>query len=98
MADFVLAIDGYTPALANYLNVDKGPSGLDGIGINLWSVGTAGAPSVPIYKMRGMDAAISGLYDTWVVTGVKDPTGINYHGSLATPLRDIIVIDTWNTT
>lgn len=49
----------------------------------------------PTYKMRGMDATIHGLYDTWIVTGSPDTTGASYTGPLATPLRDIVVVDSW---
>ena len=47
------------------------------------------------YKMRGMDKNVNGLYDVWIVTGVPDFTGNTYAGALTTPLRDIVVQDTW---
>jgi hypothetical protein len=65
----------------------------------IWQVYEAGypPPAVMAYKMRGMDAAISGLYDAWISVGTPDYAGTGYHGALATPLRDIVVIDTWET-
>lgn len=51
--------------------------------------------AMPVFKMRGMDAAVSGTYDTWLSSGQPDLTGAGYRGSLATPLRDIVVVDYW---
>lgn len=47
------------------------------------------------YKMRGEDAVANGTYDTWLAIGTPDTTGALYGGALATPLRDIIVVDSW---
>lgn len=48
-----------------------------------------------MYKMRGMDAVTNGLYDTWI-TSAPDFAGASYAGALATPLRDIVVVDAWS--
>lgn len=97
MAAYDLAIDGYVPAVANWLNVPLDASNLNGIGVNLWSMGPPGPIPVTVYKMRGMDAAIDGTYDTWLVSSAPDMDASDYHGALATPLRDVIVVDSWTT-
>jgi hypothetical protein len=43
------------------------------------------------YKMRGTDANLDGVTDTWIVYDNDDPTGAQYAGALATPLRDIVI-------
>lgn len=48
-------------------------------------------PKATTFKMRGEDHNTNGLYDTWQVVGQPDLTGAQYTGSLATPLRDIII-------
>jgi hypothetical protein len=45
--------------------------------------------------MRGQDAVVNGSYDTWLASGAPDFAGASYAGALATPLRDIVVIDAW---
>lgn len=52
-------------------------------------------PCVFMYKMRGMDAAIDSLYDTWLAYGAPDMSASKYTGALTRPLRDVIVIDAW---
>ena len=53
--------------------------------------------SAPLYfKMRGMDASTDGLYDTWVVFGLPDFAASAYAGSLATPLRDVVIDSSWS--
>jgi hypothetical protein len=49
-----------------------------------------------LYKMRGMDAVVDGLYETWLA-GSSDLRAQSYAGALALPLRDVCVIDVWNT-
>jgi hypothetical protein len=49
-----------------------------------------------MYKMRGMDHAIDGLYETWLASS-PDPRALSYVGALGRPLRDVCVIDVWNT-
>jgi len=44
------------------------------------------------FVMSGMDAVLT-TRDTWTVGNVPDFTGAHYAGALATPLRDIIVLD-----
>lgn len=51
--------------------------------------------SVLYYKMRGMDHNVFGLYDTWLVLGAPDYAQANYNGSLATPLRDVVISAAW---
>lgn len=41
------------------------------------------------YKMIGTDANLDGVTDTWIVYDESDPTGAQYTGLLATPLRRI---------
>lgn len=47
------------------------------------------------YKMRGMDAVTTGVYDTWVVNANPDFSASSYSGSLNLPLRDVCIIDFW---
>lgn len=47
------------------------------------------------YKMRGMDQATAGLYDTWVIFGVPDFTATYYAGVLNLPLRDVVIDSSW---
>lgn len=49
-----------------------------------------------LYKMRGMDAVVDGLYETWLSSSA-DLRAQSYAGALALPLRDVCVIDVWNT-
>jgi hypothetical protein len=49
-----------------------------------------------LYKMRGMDAVVNGLYETWLVSS-PDLRAQSYPGALARPLRDVCVIDVWDT-
>jgi hypothetical protein len=87
--------DGYVPGVVTNASRWRNAEAVgDQRPANFWTV----VPTtwrVTVYKMRGMDAAVSGLYDTWLVTGAPDTTGANYHGAFATPLRDILVIDAW---
>lgn len=87
--------DGYTPGVVTSASRWRNAEAVgDQRPANMWTV-IAGPWQVSVYKMRGMDAAVSGLYDTWLSSEV-DLDGSEYHGALATPLRDIIVIDTWS--
>jgi hypothetical protein len=49
-----------------------------------------------LFKMRGMDALVDGLYETWLA-GSADLRAQSYAGALARPLRDVCVIDVWDT-
>lgn len=49
-----------------------------------------------VFKMRGMDALVAGLYDTWLSSS-PDLRAQSYAGELARPLRDVCVIDFWGT-
>lgn len=97
MADYPLARgpdDGMD--LRQTLAMDYGA--VDSFGVNLWGLyASSQTPPVTTYKMRGMDAAVSGLYDSWLTTGAPDTDGSDYHGALAKPLRDVVVIDAWTT-
>src|SRR3954470_3213507 len=62
---------------------------------NLWTV-VPTSWRITRYKMRGMDATVAGLYDTWIVQTEPDLDGSEYGGALAKPLRDVIVIDSWS--
>lgn len=92
-ANIVLSRDWRAVALALALNTEWTGGQYSA---NFWSA-ARGLPVVTYFKMRGMDAAIDGLYDTWLVAASPDNTGTRYDGELATPLRDIIVIDEWET-
>lgn len=48
------------------------------------------------YKMLGY-AANSNLADTWYVSGSPDYTGSRYHGPLSTPLRNITILESYDT-
>lgn len=66
----------------------------------VWSIhdyGYAPPEILTTYKMCGEDAVVNGLYDTWLVTGTPDDDASEYTGSLAKPLRDVIVIGKWVT-
>jgi hypothetical protein len=98
MTDYLLAADGFTDGAGQALNVALDVSSLNGIGINLWTIfGTSevSVASAITYKMRGMDAALNGVYDTWLATAAPDTSGAYYGGVLAQPLRDIVVVDSW---
>ena len=64
---------------------------------NLWGPSSTVEAVITIFKMRSMDALVNGLHDTWLTSSTPDLLGTYYVGALATPLRDIIVIDTWDT-
>ena len=82
------------PAMALHgPNAPGDPSTIVGAGGSRTSTASAGI--VTKFKMIGMDKNISGTYDTWIVTGTADITGVNYSGGLATPLRDIHIASTW---
>ena len=49
------------------------------------------APTTVTYVMRGEDKNVNGLYDTWISVGSADFAAALYAGSLATPLRDVVV-------
>lgn len=55
------------------------------------------SPPSPVimYKMRGMDAVVLGLYDSWLSEQEPDLDASKYAGSLNLPLRDVIVVDSW---
>lgn len=57
--------------------------------------GLISASEVTYYKMRGMDNAVDGLYDTWITINFIDVSASQYTGTLVTPLRDVIVINKW---
>jgi hypothetical protein len=66
------------------------------IAANVWSVAAVGGSSTTtIYKMRGMDAVVHGLYDCWLATGAPDFAAAQYTGALTTPLRDVVIVDDW---
>lgn len=48
-------------------------------------------PAGLTYVMRGQDKNVNGQYDTWKSVGAADFAAANYHGALATPLRDVVV-------
>lgn len=91
MADFPMNADRVPDAgtwTFYYDNVDRAA--------NLWSPSLS-ASIVTSYKMRGMDALTTAVYDTWLSAGAPDYAATKYTGALHTPLRDIIVIDAWDT-
>ena len=97
MPDYPISSDGTDVAFSLYGNVARDWGSVDALGRNNWTMGPANTTApVTIYKMRGMDAAVSGVYDTWLVSGAPDLDASDYSGPLATPLRDVIVIDTWS--
>lgn len=83
--------DSRPTAVSGTLNVPFDPYEL---GANLWTLSSVDA-GAPIYKMRGMDALTNGVYGTWLSYGEPDAAGLHYAGPLHTPLRDIVVIDSW---
>lgn len=91
MTDYPIALDGLP--VTSGLNLKWGAP----FAANIWSVGVVNAPPPPIvvFKMRGMDASSGGLYDTWLSTQSPDYSGEQYHGTLAKPLRDVVVVDSW---
>lgn len=48
-------------------------------------------PATTTYVMRGEDAAVAGRYDTWKSPLSPDFSASLYAGSLATPIRDVVV-------
>jgi len=94
MADFALNIDSRPIAVSAWVDGTY-VSAAEVAGAQVWSI-QRGYPKVTYYKMRGMDAIVSGLYDAWLAVGTPDLTGAVYTGTLAKPLRDIIVVDTWS--
>lgn len=77
----------------------------DGAGVSYWVDSISVGPGLDlnqlkivgskyVFKMRGLDA-VSSSYDVWVVRDQPDFAGTYYVGALATPLRDITLIDTW---
>lgn len=99
MTDYLLSVDSYADVIALYQSVPFDGSNIDGIGINLWTVGSleASVAAAITYKMRGMDASVNGLYDTWLAAGAPDTGGTYYSGALALPLRDVTIVDSWTT-
>jgi|SRR5262245_25388146 len=91
-------VDGYVPAVVNDPSRWRNADAVGSVWpiVNFFSV-VPTTWSARVYKMRGMDAAVDGLYDTWLVEGEPDTDASEYTGELATPLRDVIVIDTWST-
>ena len=56
------------------------------------------APPTTKFKMRGRDPDCGGIvYRTWVVTGAPDFMATSYVGARcgATPLSDVVVVDSW---
>lgn len=95
MAGFALSevTAGFTitpPAVFVTTNIDWS------VGINVWTAGL-GTLRPAIYKMRGQDALVDALYDCWLSPGQPDPDARAYIGALAKPLRDVCVIDSWDT-
>lgn len=99
MTAYDLGLPGTEPGTLHQ-NLAFDPSNLEYVGMNLWSVGSVGRSSSSVaatyYKMRGQDAAVNGLYDTWIASGAPDTAGTYYSGALALPLRDVVVVDSWS--
>lgn len=84
-----------------------GVSAVEDYALTQASVATADFPAIAIdkpselgpmvwtyYKMVGTDAATTDR-DTWVVRSFPDPTAAQYGGALATPLRDVHILASW---
>jgi hypothetical protein len=92
MADFLG--NDHMASMPPWFTADRTAEGAARVGVD-WSLALGSAPAITMYKMRGEDALADGLYDTWLATGAPDLDGSDYEGDLVTPLRDVIVIDTW---